>query len=295
MRDGARLCADLYEPSLSGPWPVMLIRLPYGKNAHPLMPARGTYWARKGYACVIQDVRGRWHSHGRWEPLVHEAEDGYDTLYLHSRGRAARRDEDGVLAADPPVDEPPDVFRYDPRDPVTWWLDRSLWELAAGLDDRRPVEARHDVAVYSGTRLEAGLTVVGPVSARLYVSSSCLDTDVTVALVDVFPDGCAQLVQEGVRRARFRESDREERLLHPDEVVPLDVDLTATAYRFGTGHRLRIEVSSSNFGRWDRNLNTGRDPGTDDRIAVASTSVWHDAGRPSSVTLSVVEARDEKR
>lgn len=540
MRDGVRLCADLYEPSLPPPWPVVLIRLPYGKGAHPLMPARGRYWARKGYACVIQDVRGRWRSRGRWEPLVHEAEDGYDTLdwlalqpwcdgrigmvgesyygmtqlavaslghpnlrciapgnstadiygfvhpggtfaqttaglwawemrgrrnlnphrfdpwhlplldadeaagtpsplykdyvrhwardaywdavrltarlaearipafhwggvydvlldgsldawravrhgcpdhgtrarqwltvagtdhgltttvtgragrhvvgddvwsfdrvarfmdrwvmdrdngqdrdpavqtyvvagegwrsfddwpppacvptrlYLHSRGRAARRDEDGVLSADPPLDEPPDVFRYDPRDPVTWWLGRSLWELAAGLDDRRSVEARHDVAVYSGARLEAGLTVVGPLSARLHVSSSCLDTDLTVALVDVFPDGHAQLVQEGVRRARFRESDREERLLRPDEVVPIDVDLTATSYRFATGHRLRVEVSSSNFGRWDRNLNTGRDPGSDDRIAVASTSVWHDAGRPSFVTLSVVEGRDER-
>ena len=533
MRDGVMLRADVYSPARARRLPVVLIRMPYGKGRHSFMAARGKFWARKGYHCVIQDVRGRWRSGGAWEPLINEAQDGYDTLdwvaaqpwcdgaigmagesyygmtqwavaplnhpnlrciapgdtscdiyevvhpggafthttvglwawvmtrghdrnphrfdpwhlplissdeaagalsedyedyvrhwrrdewwdsrrlsrghadvripvlhwggwydvllngtlshwasmmasaspetrrtqrlmiaptdhaftpthtgrigrldvaldgspfdqvqgffdywlrgadnglaqsssvrlydvgrnrwreahgwppswaeptsfYLHGRGRADAEAGDGVLSAAVPDDESPDTYVYDPDAPVTYWLGRDLWGLAGQLDDRTPVERRPDVVVYSSDVLTADLEIMGPLSADLWASSSCPDTDFTAALVDVYPDGFAQLLQEGVLRARFRESLSEERLLEPGKPVRLQIDLWAAGHLFRAGHRLRLEVSSSNFGRWDRNLNTGRPLGTDAETAKAVNTVYHDRARPSRLILPVV-------
>jgi uncharacterized protein len=544
MRDGVRLCADVYLPETLGPHPTILIRMPYGKReAYCYMPAHGRFWARLGYACVVQDVRGRWASEGVYEPFVHEAADGWDTLdwiagqpwcsgrigmtgesyygytqwavaasrhpnlvcaapgdtaadiyaswayvnnafcqhtmggwtfaingrrdvnefrwdpwhlplatatdaaghpsvthkewianprrngywsrinvcdryadvaipllhwggwydtfltgtidgwrgvraqtrdrqgrdrqrltiaatdhemtpefdgsvgphrlvghgyshdrvarfmdewllpgkdgggaaataspravapvryftmvanewhtaddwpppgveerrfYLRSGGRAAGLEGDGVLSPDQPGDEPPDVYRYDPEDPVTYWLGTSLWEAARYLHDRRPVEGRADVLVFTSEPLARDLEVTGPISATLHVSTSAMDTDFTVALVDVLADGHAHLVQEGIRRLRYRDSDESESKVEPGHVYEITVDLWATSYRFEKGHRLRVEVSSSNFDRYDRNLNTGEDPGLAVRRVVATQTVHHDASRPSFLSILVV-------
>ena len=533
MHDGVVLRADVYSPAQPGRLPVVLIRMPYGKDRHYYMAARGKFWARKGYHCVIQDVRGRWRSGGAWEPLANEAQDGYDTLdwvaaqpwcdgaigmagesyygmtqwavaplnhpnlrciapgdtscdmyevvhpggafthatmglwawvmtrghdrdphrfdpwhlplissdeaagavsedykdyvrhwrrdewwdarrlsrghadvripvlhwggwydvllngtlshwagmeaaaspevrrtqrlmiaptdhaftptytgrigrlevspdgspfdqvqhffdywlrgeqngvagsprirlydiggnewrqadewppswvtptslYLHGRGRAAAGAEGGALSPAVPDDEPQDRYVYDPADPVTYWLGRDLWGLAGQLDDRSALERRQDVLVYSSDVLPADLAIMGPLSAELFASSSCPDTDFTAALVDVYPDGFAQLVQEGVLRARFRDSYGEESFLEPDQPVRLQIDMWAAGHTFRAGHKVRLEVSSSNFGRWDRNLNSGRLLGTEVEGVSAVNTIYHDRAHPSRLVLPVV-------
>jgi len=536
MSDGVRLFADVYlpeGPDVAGPFPVILIRMPYGKQeAYCDMPAHGKYWARRGYACVIQDVRGRWGSEGVYEPFVNEARDGYETLdwvaaqswcngkigmtgesyygytqwavaplghpnlvciapgdtaadiyaswifnnnafclstmggwayvingrqdqnefrfdpwhlplaeipaaagaesrayaewmqhqardaywdrinvcqrysavkipvmhwggwydtflngtiggwqgvreaspeargdqwlvigatdhelspestgkigrvpianhgyahdrvkefmdhwlkgeenalaregrvryftigrdewrsadewplpgtefrryYLHSGGHADVAASDGVLTTGAPLDEPADRFVYDPRDPVRYWLGANLWELAKHMGDRRAVERRPDVLVYTSEVLTADLEVTGPVSVTLSAASSALDTDFTAALVDVFPDGYAHLVREGIVRARFRESDVHESPVEPDVVYAFDIDLWATSYVFAAGHRIRLEVSSSNFDRYDRNLNTGRFA-HDAEMVWARQVIHHSGTHPSYLTLPVI-------
>ena len=534
MRDGAILAADVYEPQPLKSRPVVLIRMPYGIRAHPRMAARGTYWARKGYTCVIQDVRGRGASQGVWTAFVNEARDGWDTLEwvtgqpwcdgrigmvgesyygstqwavaalghpslrciapgntttdwygfahpggafahatagawawemqgrgtlngyrfdpwhlpllstdeaagqsspqykdwvrhwtrdgywadlsaasgragtavpalhwggwhdimlegalsswtgarrtagdktlrqrqwlavagvdhqftaaetgaigrlpaarawsfdrvqrfvdrwlgdepngqeadapvslyvagrdewredrdwpppsarpltlnLHSRGRAAADPEDGVLAPEPPGQEPADGYRYDPAHPASWWLGYSVYGIQERLGDRRTLQRRPDVLTYSTPPLERGLEVLGPVTARLTVASDCPDTDFTAALVDVFPDGYAQLVCEGVRRARFRSSFEQEELLEPAAPARVDIEIAGAGHFFGPGHRLRLELSSSNFGRWDRNLNTGHALGMDDEMTGASNRVLHERGAVSALDLWVVD------
>ncbi len=531
MRDGVTLRANVFHPAgAAEPLSTVLIRQPYGKDDHPFMHARGTYWARKGYVCVVQDVRGKYGSDGSWEPVVNEADDGWDTLdwvagrawcngdigmvgesyygltqwavagaghpnlrcvapgdtapdlyrvaypggafalmvmgewayemnarrlrnpfrfdpwhlplasvdeaagarsaaykdfvahplrdafwerrdlsrtgvavpglhwsgwydvmldgslggwqaaaarhgvgaevqqlviaptdhalsplssghvgriaverdawsfdrverffarwlrgarngveddpvvqayvvganrwrsadswplpgteftsfYLHSRGRAMTA-EGGELSREAPAEEAPDVFSYDPDVPLVYWLSRSLWDAASELDDRRPVESRPDVLVYSTSPLTTDLEVVGPLSVTLYASSSAPATDFTAALVDVFPDGYAQLVQEGI--ARVTGADDGDALRDDDGLArEIVVGLCATGHLFAAGHSLRLEVSSSNFGRYDRNLNTGHAPGTDAQRAVARQTIYHDRRRPSHLTLPVVPA-----
>ena len=533
MRDGVALSAHVFRPADAGrPLPVVLIRQPYGKDAHPHMHARGKYWARKGYVCVVQDVRGKYGSQGRWEPIVNEADDGWDTLdwiaaqpwcngdigmagesyhaltqwavaasghpnlrciapgntapdlyravfpggafalmtfgewayemdcqrllnpfrfdpwhlplsgadaaagqtsptfqaflghprrdafwerrdlsrggvsvpafhwggwydvmldgtlsgwraatsssaarqgngstcpqtltvaptdhaltpvetgrvgrfevghdrwsfdrvqrffdhWLRREPNGADRDpavnafvvgrnqwrsaeswpppdvrpvsyhlhggaddaarEGGVLAPETPGDEAPERFVYDPRAPIDYWLTRCLWNIASELGDRRPLELRPDVLTFTGAVLAAPLEVVGPLEATLYAASSAPDTDFTVALVDVFPDGHAQLVQEGaIRLSACETATPAER---SGDVWRLHVDLCATAHLFQPGHRLRVEVSSSNFGRIDRNLNTGGTFALERTSRPAVQTVFHDRARPSHITLPVM-------
>ncbi len=208
--------------------------------------------------------------------------------YLHGGGVAATLRGDGRLSPEPPGDEPEDVFIYDPARPVDFWHGKDAWEFAAHLGDRRPVEARADVLVYTSPPLASDLEVVGPLSVTLWASSSAPDTDFTAALVDVWPDGYAQVVQEGIQRARFRASDTAPTPIEPGEVYQFTVNLTATGYLFPAGHRLRVEISSSNFDRYDRNPNTGRAFGMDAELRPARQTVYHDARRPSCITLPLI-------
>ena len=198
--------------------------------------------------------------------------------------------EGGELSGETPADEVPDRFLYDPDAPSPTGLDRSLWDLASQLDDRRPVEARPDVLVYSTPPLTIDLEVVGPLSATLYVSSSAPDTDFTATLVDVFPDGYAQLVQEGIVRVASLNGSEGTPASDGGRVRELVIDMCATGHLFVAGHRVRLEVSSSNFGRYDRNLNTGHPPGTDAQRAVAAQTIYHDRRRPSHLTLPIIPA-----
>jgi len=148
---------------------------------------------------------------------------------------------------------------------------------------------RDDVLIYETEPLKRALDVVGPLSAMLFAASSAPDTDFTAALVDVFPGGGCHFVQEGIGRARWRESDVTPTMIEPGEVHEYTIDLWATAHSFAPGHRVRLEISSSNFDRYDRNPNTGHPFGQDAERRPAAQTIFHDAARPSRITLPVLE------
>ncbi|MBI4276882.1 MAG: CocE/NonD family hydrolase [Armatimonadetes bacterium] len=216
----------------------------------------------------------------------------FTDFYLHSDGRANSLSGDGALTLEPPKDEHPDTFVYDPRRPVLSLGGRSCCSpliTPMGPADQRPVEAGGSVLVYTSAPMEEDLEVTGPVAATLWAATTAVDTDWTVKLVDVHPAGFALNVADGIIRARFHESCRAPRLLRPGEVYRYEIDLGATGNLFRRGHRIRVEVSSSNFPCYDRNTNTGRELGVDtisDAITARQT-IFHDAARPSHVRLPV--------
>jgi uncharacterized protein len=156
--------------------------------------------------------------------------------------------------------------------------------------DRRQVETRSDVLIYTSADLGDPIEVTGPVEVRLFAASSASDTDFTACLADVFPDGHCQLVREGIVRARYRESQREPKPIEPGEPYEYVVSLGSTSHVFARGHRLRLEISSSNFDRYDRNLNTGGTWGIESAWRPAQQRVFHDARRPSRLILRVLPA-----
>jgi putative CocE/NonD family hydrolase len=160
-----------------------------------------------------------------------------------------------------------------------------------GPYDQGPVEARDDVLVYTSAALDRDLEVTGPVSVTLFASSSAPDTDFVTRLVDVYPDGRAMNITEGVIRARFRDGVwGEPRLMEPGRDYEFTIDLQATSNLFRAGHRIRLQITSSCFPLWDRNLNTGNDPATDTEMRVAHQTVRHDRLRPSRVVLPIANA-----
>ena len=150
------------------------------------------------------------------------------------------------------------------------------------------MERRDDVLIYTTEPLEHDIEVTGPVALTLHASTSTPDTDFTGTLVDVHPDGKAIVICEGLLRVRFRESIEHPTLVEPATVYELTVDMWETSNLFKAGHRIRLEVSSSNFPRYDRNLNTGNRPGMDDEMTVARQTIYHDTERPSHLTLPVI-------
>jgi putative CocE/NonD family hydrolase len=225
----------------------------------------------------------RWRDESEW-PL---ARTQYTPYYLRGGGRASTAGGDGVLDPRAPSDETPDQFTYDPADPVPTRGGNTLI-LAMGVRDQRPVETRADVLVYTSPVLAEPLEVTGPVTVTLYAASSAPDTDFTAKLVDVRPDGYAQNLADGIVRGRYRDSRTAPRMLVPGEVARFTIDLWATSHVFLPGHRIRLEVSSSNFPRFDRNLNTGGDQATETRWQPARQTVFHDHRYPSHVTLPVI-------
>jgi uncharacterized protein len=212
--------------------------------------------------------------------------------HLRSGGAANSRLGDGALSLAEPGPEPADSFLYDPEDPVPSVGGRTLAPIfgPGGIQDQSDVELRDDVLVYTSPMLTAPVSIAGPVTAVLYVSSSALDTDVTAKLVDVEPDGFCANVAEGIMRARYREGFDREVLLTPGEVVELSVDLWHVAHTFLPGHAIRLEVSSSSFPRWDRNLNCATSPGRagPDELQAAVQQVHHDPAHRSRLMLPVV-------
>ncbi|MEV4898184.1 CocE/NonD family hydrolase [Nonomuraea sp. NPDC055795] len=205
-------------------------------------------------------------------------------FYFRSRGRANSSDGDGALSTEPPGAEPADAYRYDPLDQGT-----RVWNMHEGPVDERPAQQRADLLCYTSEPLAEPLDVVGWVTCRLWASSSALDTDWHVRLSDVRPDGTARFLCRGALRARFRESFEEPKLLEPGEPTLFAFTMDACGVRFLPGHRIRVEVSSSGFSRYDRNTNSGADnPFDDDKIVIADQRVFHEAERASCVVLPVV-------
>jgi putative CocE/NonD family hydrolase len=187
--------------------------------------------------------------------------------------------------------ESPDEFVYDPAKPVPTVggpLCCDAIHLAPGPRDQKEVESRPDVLVYSTPPLEQDLEVTGPVTLDLYASSSAVDTDFTAKLVDVWPNGFAQNLTEGILRASYRESTSEAKPIIPGKVYEYKIDMWSTSNIFLKGHQIRLEVSSSNFPRFDRNLNTGKSASTSAVFVKATNTILHDAAHPSALILPVV-------
>lgn len=231
----------------------------------------------------------RWRTEADWPlPDTH-----YRPYYLHSSGKANTSNGDGTLLVEPPADEPPDVYLYDPLHPVPTIGGQVIipGENTSGPRDQREVELRDDVLVYSTPVLEHPVEVTGPIELRLFVTSSARDTDFTGKLVDVFPDGRAMIMTEGILRARYRNSMTAPELLEPGTVYELNLNLWATANVFLPGHRIRLEVSSSNFPRFDRNSNTGGlvEQESPSQFQPATNRIFHNASHPSCLILPIIE------
>jgi uncharacterized protein len=214
-------------------------------------------------------------------------------LHLRSRGRANSLSGLGFLSEEAPGAEAPDVFSYDPAVPVPSRGGRSCCEEGVapiGPADQRPLEMMNQVLVYTTPPLDQDRLVVGRIQARLFAATSARDTDWTVKVCDVHPDGRAINVQESIQRARFAAGDETPRLIPPGEVSEFRFDVGSCSHLFRAGHAIRVEVSSSNFPQWDRNLNTGNPVGEDtisDRV-VATQFVLHDSDHPSSISLPLL-------
>jgi hypothetical protein len=240
-----------------------------------------------------------WRDEDNW-PLERAKPTRYS---LYSKGGANTASGNGRLVTEPdrfplseantfPIrDERPDSYTYDPANPVPTVggpLCCDPLHLPAGPRDQKEVETRPDVLVYSTPPLEQDLEVTGPVTLDLYAISSAVDTDFTAKLVDVWPNGFAQNLTEGILRASYRESTTVAKPIVPGKVYEYKIDMWSTSNVFLKGHQIRLEVSSSNFPRFDRNLNTGKSASTSAIFVKATNTILHDPAHPSALILPVV-------
>ena len=215
---------------------------------------------------------------------------GTKTLYLTSGGHANSLHGDGKLITEPAPVGASDHFTYDPANPVPTKGGNfcCLGNEPEGPFDQRSVEARQDVLVYTSEVLKEPLDVAGFIQVKLFVSSDAKDTDFTVKLVDVHPDGRAYNLDDAILRARYREGFDKKVLMEKDEVYEIELGPLSTANVFKAGHRVRIEVSSSNFPRYDRNLNTGGNNYDESEGVTAHNTLHHSADYPSQIVLPVL-------
>jgi putative CocE/NonD family hydrolase len=233
----------------------------------------------------------KWQTADTWPPAGAEPM----TFYLASGGRANSLYGDGRLVSAPPAADQPDRFTYDPQNPVLSYGGNVCCTgnaITAGAFDQRRIEARADVLVYTSDPFPEGLELTGPITPTLYVSSDAKDTDFTVKVLDVYPDGRAYNLDESIQRMRYRNGyDRPLAWMQPGQVYEVTLQPLTTSNWFAPGHRLRIEVSSSNFPRFDRNLNTGGRNYDETTGIVAHNAVHHSKQYPSRVTVTVVKRR----
>jgi len=229
----------------------------------------------------------QWRDEDDW-PLARARDTRY---FLHSAGKANTATGDGFLSTTPPQSENADKLTYDPANPaptVGGPLCCDSTRLQPGPRDQKEVEVRQDVLVYSTPALADDLEVTGPVHVELFANSSTRDTDFTAKLVDVSPDGSADNVTEGIIRGRYRNSQQTPDPIKPGETYRFTIDLWSTSNLFRRGHRLRLEISSSNFPRFDRNTNTGDDLAHATRLVSAVNTIRHDKEYPSALILPIV-------
>jgi predicted acyl esterase len=254
MRDGVVLKADVYRPDDPGPFPVLVMSTPYGKQG-----IKSDAYVKAGYIVVCQDARGRYASGGTFEsfvrPQTHDAEDGYDTVEWAAR-LSGSNGKVGTFGAS--------------YNAFLQW---------------RPLATRQDILVYQTEPLAEALEVTGNPEVELYAASSAPDTDLYVRLIDVAPDGLARDVSMGMVRARYRQSLEKPALLEPGRVTRFTIRMNPTANRFLTGHRLRLDVTSSDFPNYDRNHNTAHDQNADATLAVAEQTVHHGGKYASKFVL----------
>jgi uncharacterized protein len=222
----------------------------------------------------------------------------FTRYYLNSSGHANSSAGNGSLGTGIPSSNSSsqnfDAFTYDPANPVPTHggnlccTHDQVTQEPSGAFDQREVEKRNDVLVYTTGAFDKDFEVTGPLTAEIYVSSSAVDTDITAKLVDVWPNGFAQNLADNVQRLRYRNSAEKPELLEPGKIYKVSIDTGATSNVFRAGHRLRLEISSSNFPRFDRNLNTAESPEHGSKFVKAENRIYHDADHPSAIILPVI-------
>jgi uncharacterized protein len=230
----------------------------------------------------------KWQTSDTWPPAGAQPM----TFFLSSGGRANTLHGDGTLTVAPPVTDTPDAFTYDPMNPVTSYGGNVCCTgnaITAGSFDQRRMEERQDILVYTSEPFKEGTEMTGPITPTLYMSSDAKDTDVTVKVIDVYPDGRAYNLDESIQRMRYRDGyDQPEAWMEPGKVYGVTLQPLNTSNYFSAGHRLRIEVSSSNSPRFDRNLNTGGHNYDEVTGVVAHNVIHHSKQYPSQVTVTVM-------
>ena len=231
----------------------------------------------------------KWQTSDTWPPQGAQQV----SFFLSSAGKANSLNGDGALSAAAPTSDSPDKFEYDPMNPVPSHGGNVCCTgnaVAGGAFDQRALETRSDILVYSTEPLKQGIEVSGPIEVTLYVSSDAKDTDFTVKLIDVYPDGRAYNLDETIQRMRYRNGyDRPEAWMEPGKVYKVTLQPMTTSNYFEAGHRIRLEVSSSNFPRFDRNMNTGGKNYDEVKGVVAHNAVHHSKLYPSELKITVVK------
>ena len=312
MRTQAQGKARAQSRLIMGPWSHLISLSPtlgevdFGVPSHLDINALALRW----FDCLLKDMDtgildeppvtifvmgiNQWRQEHEW-PLARTT---FTEYFLHSGGSAGSDPGDGRLGVVSPGDEPRDHFIYDPENPVPTvggnhsicWGD-AFHVIQPGPFDQRAVESRPDVLTYTTVPLGQDTEVTGPVVLHLHAATDGTDTDWTAKLVDVHPDGRAINLTEGNIRARFRRSiHAPPELLEPGKVYPYAIELQPTSNVFLKGHRIRLEVSSSNFPLWDRNPNTGHPQGQDAELRVARQTVFHNRAYPSRLVLPLIPA-----
>ena len=274
-------------------WPTKLGDMDFGPEAHLDYYDITSQWYRRwlydeedaiaDWPRVRIFVMGdnTWRNEEDW-PL---ARTRYVPYYLHSEGGAASVEGDGTLSEEPPGDEPVDEYVYDPRDPVmTLYQQRGQHEPL----DQRALDDRRDILRFATPPLQQEVEVTGHIRLKLYAASTARDTDFVAKLLDIWPNGFAQELCYGIVRARYRESFENPSLIEPGTVYEYDIAINPTSNVFKRGHRIRLDVSSSDFPNFDRNHNTGGNDYADATLIAARQTVSHDAARPSHVILPVI-------
>jgi uncharacterized protein len=231
----------------------------------------------------------KWQSSDTWPPLGAQPM----SLFLSSGGKANTLNGDGALTNSPPATDSPDRFEYDPMNPAPSRGGNVCCTgnaVAGGAFDQRKIEERPDILVYSTEPLKEGIEVSGPIEVTLYVSSDAKDTDFTIKLIDVYPDGRAYNLDETIQRMRYRNGyDKPLVWMEAGKVYKAPLQPMTTSNYFEAGHRIRLEVSSSNFPRFDRNLNTGGKNYDESQGVVARNAVHHSKQYPSEIKITVVK------
>jgi hypothetical protein len=211
-------------------------------------------------------------------------------FYLSSNGNAA--DDDGSLSTEiKTIDQTSDSFIYDPENPVPSVGSQYQTYDFCGPRDRSHIQLRPDVLTFTTDVLTEDLEITGPISATVWASSDAIDTDFTATLTDLEPEGKAIALCEGIVRARFRDGTENPQMIIPGKIYKFEIDMWNTSNSFNKGHRIRIEISSSNFPRYNRNLNSGNPIASDTDITIANQTVYHGSKYPSHINLPLIPAR----
>ena len=231
----------------------------------------------------------KWQSANSWPPPDVQME----TFYLSSDGRANSLYGNGRLSEDPTSTTQEDQFVYDPDNPVPSYGGNVCCTgnaVTGGSFDQREMETRDDILIYTSDVLASGIEVTGSIESTLYISSDAKDTDITIKLIDVYPDGRAYNLDETIQRLRYRDGYDKEVFMERDQVYKVEMSPMSTSNYFAKGHRIRIEVSSSNFPRFDRNLNTGGNNYDEVKGVIAINKVHHSQVHPSQIRLPIRSA-----